>query len=131
MSKRKFINIKILQLNNKLTKIETNGEIIKSVIKNEKEMKKLKMPEKIQLIEYSDEDLEIVIESLKIHEMRIQNIENTILEMLSQIKLLNRLKKDKFKFNFPITTNFDLMTMDARLADQDFYDLFVSYILFF
>lgn len=131
MSKRKFINIKILQLNNKLTKIETNGEIIKSVIKNEKEIEKLKMPEKIQLIEYSDEDLEIVIESLKIHEMRIQNIENTILEMLSQIKLLNRLKKEKFKFNFPITTNFDLMTMDARLADQDFYDLFVSYILFF
>lgn len=131
MSKRKFINIKILQLNNKLTKIETNGEIIKSVIKNVKEIEKLKMPEKIQLIEYSDEDLEIVIESLKIHEMRIQNIENTILEMLSQIKLLNRLKKEKFKFNFPITTNFDLMTMDARLADQDFYDLFVSYILFF
>lgn len=131
MSKRKFINIKILQLNNKLTKIETNGEIIKSVIKNEKEIEKLKMPEKIQLIEYSDEDLKIVIESLKIHEMRIQNIENTILEMLSQIKLLNRLKKEKFKFNFPITTNFDLMTMDARLADQDFYDLFVSYILFF
>lgn len=131
MSKRKFINIKILQLNNKLTKIETNGEIIKSVIKNEKKIEKLKMPEKIQLIEYSDEDLEIVIESLKIHEMRIQNIENTILEMLSQIKLLNRLKKEKFKFNFPITTNFDLMTMDARLADQDFYDLFVSYILFF
>lgn len=129
MSKRKFINIKILQLNNKLTKIETNGEIIKSVIKNEKKIEKLKMPEKIQLIEYSDEDLEIVIESLKIHEMRIQNIENTILEMLSQIKLLNRLKNEKFKFNFPITTNFDLMTMDARLADQDFYDLFVS--LFF
>lgn len=131
MSKRKFINIKILQLNNKLAKIETNGEIIKSIIQNGNEIEKSETPQKLELNEYSDEDLEIVIESLKIHEMRIQNIERTISEMVSQIKLLNRLKRETFKFNFPVTTNFDLMNMEARLHGQDFYDLFVSYILFF
>lgn len=131
MSKRKFINIKILQLNNKLTKIETNGDIIKSVIKNGNEREKSETPQKLELKDYSDEDLEIVIESLKIHEMRIQNIERTISEMVSQIKLLNRLKRETFKFNFPVTTNFDLMNMEARLNGQGFYDLFVSYILFF
>lgn len=126
MSKRKFINLKILQLNNKLIKVETNGQIIKSDIENGKEIDKSKNSQNLQLNEYSDEDLEIVIESLKIHEMRIQNIETTISNMLSQMKLLNRLKNEKFKFIFPITTNLDLINMEARLDDPDFYDLFVS-----
>lgn len=121
MSKQKLINIKILELNNELNKIKTNKEIIKQVYTVEND------PQKLQIMEYSDEDLKIIIESLKIHEMRIKDIENAISGMLSQINLLKRLKKEKFKFAFPITTNLDLMNLEARLVDRDFYDLFVSF----
>lgn len=58
--------------------------------------------------------------------MRIKNIETKVSEMYSQIKLLNRLKAEKFKFEFPITTQFNLMDLDLRLADRAFYSLFVS-----
>lgn len=126
MSKQKLINIKILELNNELNNIKTKEGVMKKVYKIENEIEKSETSQKLQIKDYSDEDLKIVFESLKIHEMRIRDIENTISKMLSQINLLNRLRKEQFKFTFPITTDLDLMDLEARLVDQDFYDFFVS-----
>lgn len=65
MSKRKFVKVKLLELNEQITQIETNGGIIKRIIRNGNELENPKMTKKLDVKEYNDEDLEIVIGQFK------------------------------------------------------------------
>lgn len=61
MSKRKFVKVKLLELNEQITQIESNGGIIKRIIRNSNDVKNSKITAKLEINEYTDEDLEIVI----------------------------------------------------------------------